>query len=171
MNDDRDDAAELPEETEVSKSERKRQSHALQELGRTLIELPAQQLATVPLDDVLAEAVALGRRINQHGARKRHLQYLGKLLRQRDTTPIEMALNALEQRHRSENARFHRVEKWRDRLIEEADEALGEFLAAYPDCDRQHLRQLIRNARQERDRGAAPKAARELFKVLREIVG
>lgn len=152
----------------ISKSQLKRESHALTELGRELVELPQSKLERIPLDDQLSEAVALARRISERGGRKRQIQYIGKLLRKSDADPIVAAMEQLKSEHLQENARLHRLERWRDRLIEEGDSALGELLAEHPDADRQHLRQLLRNAQREKQQNKPPKAARELFKYLRD---
>jgi len=153
----------------ISKSQLKRESHALTDLGKELVELPQSKLDTIPLDDQLKEAVALARRITERGGRKRQLQYLGKLLRNSDAEPIIAAMETLRTAHLQENARLHRLEQWRDRLLEEGDSALGELLDQHPTVDRQHLRQLLRNAQNERKQNKPPKAARELFRYLREL--
>lgn len=154
----------------VSKSQLKRESHALQELGEELVELPAAKLAKIPLPEELAEAVALARRIKARGGRKRQLQYIGKVMRKIDAEPIQQALSALKTDAIRETARLHRLEQWRDRLLEEGDTALAELLDEYPAADRQHLRQLMRNAQREKKQNKPPKSARELFRYLRELV-
>jgi len=152
-----------------SKSQRKREAKALQDLGARLTALSDEQLRRLSLPDELYEAVRLAQRIRERGGRKRQLQYLGKLLRSLDAAPIQERLAALQLQHREAAAEFHRLERWRDRLIDEGDAALEAFLQEHPQADRQHLRQLIRNARAERDRQAPPKAARTLFRYLRDL--
>lgn len=152
----------------VSKSELKRDSHALTDLGRELVELPQNKLDKIPLEDNLLDAINLARRIKERGGKKRQIQYIGKLLRKSDADPIIAAMEQLKTEHLRENAKFHRLEQWRDRLIEEGDKALGELLAEHPDADRQHLRQLLRNAQREKKQNKPPKSAREIFKYLRE---
>lgn len=154
----------------VSKSQLKREAHELQALGEELVKLPAAKLAKVPLPDDLNNAVEQARRMKARGAYKRQLQYIGKLMRNIDAEPIRQALNALKDNSARETARLHRLEHWRDRLIEEGDTALAELLAEQPQTDRQHLRQLIRNADKERKQNKPPKAARELFRCLRELI-
>lgn len=153
----------------ISKSQLKRESEALQALGEALVALPASKLSKVPMPDTLAEAVAEARRIKAYGGRKRQLQYIGKLMRGIDAEPIQQAMDAMGNDAARENARFHRLEQWRDRLISEGDAALGELLEEYSGADRQHLRQLIRNAQREQAKGQGPKSARELFRYLREL--
>ena len=152
----------------VSKSELKRDSHALTDLGKKLVELPQNKLDKIPLEDNLLEAVNLARRIKERGGKKRQIQYIGKLLRKTDADPIIAAMEQLKTEHLQENAKLHRLEQWRDRLLEEGDKALGELLAQNPDADRQHLRQLLRNAQKEKKQNKPPKSARELFKYLRD---
>lgn len=152
----------------VSKSELKRDSHALTALGRELVELPQNKLDKIPLDDNLLDAINLARRIKERGGRKRQIQFIGKLLRKIEADPIIAAMDALKTEHLQENAKHHRLEQWRDKLIEEGDAALGQLLAENPAADRQHLRQLLRNAQREKTQGKPPKSARELFKYLRE---
>lgn len=154
----------------VSKSQLKRESHALQALGEELVELPAAKLEKIPLPEELAEAVALARRIKARGGRKRQLQYIGKLMRKIDEEPIRQAMDQIKGESTRETARLHKLEQWRDRLLEEGDSALAELLGEYPDADRQHLRQLMRNAQREKKQNKPPKSARELFRYLRELM-
>jgi ribosome-associated protein len=167
---------ELPEDDDdeemilISKSQLKRESHAMSDLGRTLVELPQHKLNKIPLEEDLKEAITLARRIKERGGHKRQLQYIGKLLRIADAEPILAALHKLEIEHAQENARLHRLEQWRDRLLKEGDSALGELLAQQPDADRQQLRQLLRSAQKEREQNKPPKSARELFKFLRDNI-
>ncbi len=155
----------------ISKSQLKRESHALTDLGKELVELQQNKLDKIPLDDNLRDAIDLARRIKERGGRKRQIQYVGKLLRKVDAEPIIAAMDALKLDHAKENARLHKLEQWRDRLLEEGDDALGELLGQQPDLDRQHLRQLLRNAANEKKLNKPPKSARELFKYLRENLG
>lgn len=153
----------------VSKSQLKRESHALQAMGEELVELPAAKLAKIPMPDALAEAVALARKIKARGGRKRQLQYIGKVMRSIDAEPIAQALDNLKNAAGKEAAKFHRLEQWRDRLIAEGDAALGELLIEFPTAERQHLRQLIRNAQREAANNKPPKSAREIFRYLRDL--
>ena len=155
----------------VSKSQLKRESHALQSLGEELVELPSSKLAKIPMPDELAEAVALARKIKQRGGRKRQLQYIGKVMRKIDAEPIQQAMDALKNDSAKDTARLHKLEQWRDRLLEEGDAALAELLEQQPAADRQHLRQLVRNAQREAKQNKPPKSARELFRYLRELMG
>ena len=152
----------------ISKSQLKRESHALTDLGKELVELAQSELKKIPLDERLLEAIALAHRIKERGSRKRQLQYIGKLLRTTDVEPILAAMEGMKLEHAKDNARTHKLELWRNRLLEEGDAALGELLAQHPDADRQHLRQLLRNAQREQKQNKPPKSSRELFKYLRD---
>jgi ribosome-associated protein len=167
---------ELPDDDEddddeiflISKSQLKRESHALTDLGKELVGLTPSKLKKIPLDESLLEAIAQAHRIKERGGHKRQQQYIGKLLRTADIDPILAAMDALKLEHAQENARVHRLEQWRDRLLEEGDTALGELLSQHPDADRQQLRQLLRNAQKEHEQNKPPKSARELFKYMRD---
>lgn len=157
-----------------SKSQRKREAEAAQQLGATLVAMPAARfkavMARLDLPEPLREALAACRAITAHGGRRRQLQYIGKLMRGIDTAPIEQALAVLAGKDRASIAAQHRLEQWRERLIAEGDAALAELLDDYPDADRQHLRQLVTKARKERDADQPPAAARVLFRELRELM-
>lgn len=154
----------------ISRSEIKRELKALQDLAKELVELNDKQLARLPLNDVVMAAVIESRRIHQHIARKRHLKYVAKQLRELDEEALRHGMDVLKDQDKVANARFHHMEKWRDRLIEEGDEAFKAFLDEYPQAERQQIRQLIRNAQKERLGNQAPKSARALFKLIRELI-
>lgn len=153
---------------EVSKSQRKREAHALQELGVNLVALPPAQLADIPMSDDLRRAIEHAKSIRAHGGLKRQYQYIGKLMRREDVEPIQEAMERLRLEKTRQDARLHTLERWRDRLVEEGDAALADLLDENPTLDRQHLRQLIRNAQKEKRQDKPPKSARELFRYLRE---
>lgn len=159
-----DDADERP-----SKSARKREMQALQDLGTALVELSDGDLKTIPLDDELAEAIAVARRIKDFTGKRRQLQFIGKLMRKIDTDAIEAAYNDLVHGQQQRNQHFHQLEKLRDRLLAEGIDAMSAVLDVYPHADRQHLRQLILAAEKEQKAGQPPATARKLFKYLREL--
>ena len=151
----------------VSKTQLKRDSKALQDLGKKLTQFNPEQLAKIPLDDELQDAIRLAHKIaNKRGALKRHYQYIGKLLRKLDAEPIEQAVHALEQVDAQQRQQFKQIEQWRDRILAEGDPAIQALCAEHSQVDRQQLRQLWRNHQQ----AAEPqkiKFARQLFKELR----
>jgi len=154
---------------EKSKSQVKRELHALQDLGERLTTLKADMLARLPLTDGLRKALEEAPKHTAHAARKRHIQFIGKLLRDQDLDAIHTLLDQIDSSTRQYNERFHALERWRDRLTGEGDAALEPFVALYPDADRQHLRGLIRQAHHEAARNKPPSAARKIFKYIREL--
>ncbi len=154
----------------VSKSQLKREAHSLTELGKRLVQLDKGSLAKIPLPDNLLDAINSAKNIRQHGALKRQLQYIGKLMRKTDPEPIQAAYEAATHHYRADTQQLHEIENWRDRLLAEGDSALGELTDRHPDADRQHLRQLMRSAKKEREQNKPPRAARELFQYLKGLV-
>lgn len=153
----------------VSKTELKRQATERQKLGETLVELTQANLDSMPLDDELAEAVSLARNINRKkDGYRRQLQFIGKLLRNRDVDAIEVALAKLRNHHQANNAAFHAVEKARDEVVKHGDSAIQSLLEDYPTLERQKLRQYHRQVKKEQAKNAPPKAYRELFQYLKE---
>ncbi len=151
----------------VSKSQRKRESTALQDLGKELFELSRDQLKKMNLPEALLEALLEAKRLTSHGAMRRQMQFIGKVMRDIDIEPINQQLAAIRGESNIAKAAFHALENWRTRLIED-DAALTEWLLAHPDTDVQQIRQLIRNARRETAEAKPPKSSRALFKLLRE---
>jgi ribosome-associated protein len=152
-----------------SKSQRKRECDDLQKTGERLLALKPDELALIDLPADLADALQQAKQIKSHGALKRQRQYLGKLLRVVDSEAIEKQLNAVVHRNDLNNARFRKIEKWRDRLLEHDGAVLDEIIAAHADIDRQHINNLVRKADRESSQGKPPTAARKLFSYLREV--
>ena len=153
----------------VSKSEIKRDAEDLKQLGEKLVNLTKANLTKVPLDDSLKDAIELAQRL-QKEARRRQLQYIGKLLRSIDAEPIREALEKIENKHNQQQVILHKLELLRDELIAKGDDALADLLNSYPQADRQHLRNLIRSAQKEKEQNKPPKAYREIFQYLKELM-
>lgn len=153
----------------VSKSEIKRDAEALKKLGAKLVDLTKIQLEKIPLDETLLDAIELAQR-SQKEARRRQLQYIGKLLRNIDAEPIQEALDKLENKHNQQQAMLHKLELLRDELIAKGDDALADLFDSHPQADRQHLRNLIRSAQKEKEQNKPPKAYREIFQYLKELM-
>jgi ribosome-associated protein len=151
-----------------SKTRRKKDMHALQDLGEQLVALSAERLAKVPLPESLADAVREAQRMTKHEARRRQMQYIGKVMRGVDPAPIQAALEALSGTSRDEVARQHRIERLRLELLED-EGVLHRIASTWPGADLQHLRVLRRNALKEREQARPPRSFRELFKALREL--
>ncbi|MBF8781764.1 ribosome-associated protein [Pseudomonas fulva] len=154
---------------EKSKTQIKRELHALVELGERLTTLKPDTLARLPLTDALRKALAEASKHTAHIARKRHLSFIGKLMRDQDIEAITSVIDQLDSSTREYNERFHALERWRDRLVDGNDEDLERFVNEYPEADRQHLRSLIRHAQHEKARDKPPAAARKVFKYIREL--
>lgn len=158
------------EEEGKSKSQVKREMHELQKLGEELVALSAAARAKIPLDDELKDALQLADKLsNKREALRRHIQFIGRLMRTRDLEPIEQALALLRNTNQAATRQFHKVENWRDKLITDND-AVTEFIAAYPQVDVQQLRQLIRNAKKEQEKQQPPKYYRELFQLIKPLI-
>lgn len=150
-----------------SKSQRKREVESLQDMGKDLIELSKERLMKMDLPENLRTAVLEAQRITAHGATRRQLQYIGKLMRSVDAEAIAEQLAEIRGESTAAKAEFHALERWRERLLSD-DNAVTDWLARHPGSDAQQLRQLIRNARKEAELGKPPKSSRELFRMLRD---
>ncbi len=160
--------ADLDADLPPSKTQLKAEADAQQALGVRLTELSKDKLLKLNLPEEVFEAVLESRKITANGAIRRHRQYLGRLMREIDTAPIVEQLARWDGKHTAENAYFHGLERWRDRLINDSN-AMSEFIELHPLTDSQQLRTLIRNAQKELAVNKPPKSSRELFKLLREI--
>jgi ribosome-associated protein len=152
----------------VSKTRRKREMHELQALGAALAALSEAQLKSMALAEDLLGALLEAKRIKSHEAKRRQMQYIGRLMRDIDPAPIRSRLAEIEGNSAQATARHRRLEAWRERLLGD-DEALTAFAAEHPGADLQALRTLIRNARKEASLGRPPRAYRELFRVLKDL--
>ncbi|MFM8757152.1 MAG: ribosome biogenesis factor YjgA [Limnohabitans sp.] len=164
----------------ASKTDLKRESEELQQLGEQLLDLRADLFKPLPLPDKLADALADARRITNFEGKRRQMQFVGKLMRQLDPDALQSVRHALElQRlgHSHDTAQLHLAEQWRDRLIE-SDEAMQEWIGLHPGTDTQQLRALVRQARKEApaadkaavSQGLAPRqglAYREIFQQVK----
>lgn len=156
-----------------SRSEQRRAALEVLDLGAQLVALSDAQLAKLPVPESLLPHIRECKRITSHIAHKRQLQFLAKQMRREDDETLEAIRDALDEKGetaRREVAAMHRVEAWRVKLIDGGDAALAELLDEHPQADRQHLRQLVRNAIEERNRNKPPRAFRELYQELREVL-
>ena len=158
-----DDFDDLP-----SKSQRKRDMDALQDMGQELTELSKDTLKKLTLPDDLRAAVLECKRLTAHGAIRRQRQYIGRIMRSLDPEPIQAQLAALRGENDRHSAWLHSLERQRDRLLSD-DSVLPVLVAANPGCDVQQLRTLIRNARKEQTEQKPLKAYRELFQFLKSL--
>lgn len=154
----------------VSKSQRKREMLALQDLGKALTEISPSLLEKCQLPGDLSAAIAEYKRLpNSHGAIRRQLQYIGRLMRDIDTTRIEEVLQQDQQQANLEKRRFHELEELSEKLLAGSEQTLQSLIADHPDLDIQHLRQLIRQAQKDAETGKTSGAGRKLFQYLREL--
>ncbi len=155
--------------TRPSKSQMKREMHALQALGTELVELPKDALKRMPMPDDLADAVLEARRITDHEGKRRQMQYIGRVMRsltEEETDALRTALEANRGANKAETARLHWIEHTRERLLAD-DDAFTAFVREHPGADAQTGRTLVRNARKEAQQGRPPRYFRELFQWIK----
>ena len=156
-----------------SRSQNRREALEIYTLGEKLVSLTDAQLAKLPVPESLLPHIRECRRITAQIAHKRQLQYLAKQMRREDDEALDAIRDALDEKGeaaRREVAAMHRVETWREKLLAEGDDALAQLLDEYPLADRQLLRQLVRNTLEERKRNKPPRAFRELYRALRDLI-
>ncbi len=136
------------DDSRPSKTQVKKAMLDLQDLGSELLELPLAALDALALDERLREAIEDLRRTTAHGARKRQMQYLGKLLRSEDPEPLRAALAAHRQGKVHDAQALHAVERWRDRLLAD-DSAVDAWRREYPHSDTPQFQALLHKARRE----------------------
>ena len=152
-----------------SKTQRKQEMHARQALGERIAELPASRLDALALPEALHAAILDYRRFTKWEAKRRQMQYIGRLMRDIDVAPIEQQLDAWGRTTRDAVAGFHDTEAWRDRLLADAA-ALDRFVAVHPQADRRALAELVAKAHAERASGRPPASARLLFRALARVL-
>jgi ribosome-associated protein len=156
-----------------SRTQQRQGALEVRDLAEQLVALPPAQLAKLPIPEELLQHIHDTQKITSHIAHKRQLQFLAKQMRREDDETLEAIRDALDEggeAAKRDAAALHRTEQWRERLLSEGDTALGELLDTYPHADRQHLRQLIRSASEERLKNKPPHAFRELFRELRQLL-
>lgn len=160
------------DDTPKSKSQKKRDMTALQDLGVELEALPKDRLARVPMPEALADAIHAARKINSHEGKRRQMQFVGKVMRGLDDdeiATIRAALEGFKGTSKAETARLHLIERWRELLLTD-DESLTKFLGEHPGVDVQAVRNTIRNARREQQMAKPPKSFRELFQIIKSAL-
>lgn len=158
----------------VSKTQMKAEMHRLQALGERLLTLRPDQLATVPMHDELSAAIEESKRITQNEAKRRHLQYIGKLMRDADIDGIQLALDRLDPSSEVFLREQQQAEQWRSRLLNDS-QAEAAWFEQFPDTDRQPFRALVRAARKEQpDSPDEPmrsgKQSKRLLKWIKEAL-
>ena len=163
------DQPEHPDYDGPSKSQLKRDSHLLQKMGQELVDMPEGMLQKFDLPENLQEAVHEARRLKSREAKRRHLQYIGKLMRISDTDVIQETLDMMDHQSQTYRQHFKELEDWRDRLINDGQAGIDEFLGSYPEAERQKLRNLQRQANRELELKKSPVASRKLFSYIRSL--
>jgi ribosome-associated protein len=163
-----DDPDDEPQYDGPSKSQKKRDSHALQDLGEQLVALSDTQLKRIDLPDNLRLAIEETRRTRSREGLRRQMQFVGKVMRGLDTAPLVEALDAIRGVSARAVAREQMLERMRERLIAD-EQVLGDIAAQWPEADLTHLRTLRRNALRETELDKPPRAFREIFRVLRQL--
>jgi ribosome-associated protein len=157
-----------------SRSANRREALDILALGEALAALSQAQLARLPIPETLMPHIRETQRITSHVARKRQQAYLAKQMRREDDEVLDAIRDAMSKdgdAARRETALLHRVESLREELLGlEGDAAMTMLLDGHPQADRQRLRQLVRNALDERRRNKPPHAFRDLFRELRELL-
>lgn len=157
-----------------SKQQQKREAEAVQALGKAIVELPMAQFkvvtAKLELPERLHAALEQCRSIKSREARRRQLQFIGKLMREIDPEPIQQCLEQLKQGGQLARTQHHQLEQWRERLLSEGDAAFQELLQLHPELDAKQVRQLIAAAQREAAHKQPPRAARQLFRYLRDLM-
>ncbi|QWP74633.1 ribosome-associated protein [Lysobacter sp. K5869] len=156
-----------------SRSQNRREALEVLALAEKLVALTEAQLAKLPVPEALLPHIRETKRITAHVAHKRQMAFLAKQMRREDEDALETLRDAMDENGeaaRREVAAMHRVEQWRERLLEDGDTALAGLLDEYPHADRQRLRQLVRNTLEERKRNKPPHSFRELYRELRAAI-
>lgn len=164
-NSENDDELDLP----PSKTQRKQEMHALQEMGEQLVEFDTKQLNELALPEILMSAIMEAKLIRKHGARRRQMQYIGKLMRKIDVTPFQDKLASWRNGTQEHIAWLHQLEHWRTRLLAD-NQAFTELAQKYPTADIPHLRRLVRNAHKEKKAEKPPKSFRAIFRELQTAI-
>lgn len=159
----------MDQEEKKSKSQVKRELHALEKMGERLAKLPAGQIEGMDLPEELKEALLFAQTITTRKAGKRQRQYIGALMRNVEMEPVQRVLAQIDGDHNAETSHFQELEGLRDDLIADSPAAFEDLLNRFPQADRQRLMQLVRSARKEKELDKPPKHYRSLFAYLREL--
>lgn len=157
-----------------SRSQKKRESTALQKYGEDLAAMTPAVWKKLPLTDDLLSALAESRTIKSREALRRQMQYIGRLMRELDEDGQEAlsgAIDALRDAAREDAAMAHKLEALRDALLApdlaEREAAVADAALRHPGLDSARLRHLAEAAVADREKNRPPKHARELFRYLR----
>ena len=167
------ESAPEPYHERPSKTQRKKVSHDLQDLGEAAVALPDTRLVGLAISEVLLDAIHNYKKTKTFEGRRRQMQYIGKLMRSHDVEPLRQAVTDMQLGRAKDSLALHQSERWRAELIAD-DDAVTRWTAEHPQTDVQQLRNLIRAAR--KDAALEPekrsgRAYRELFQFLKAGTG
>jgi len=152
-----------------SKTQRKQQMEDLQALGEELVALSSDRVKKIEIPENLRDAVREAQRMTRPDeAKRRQMQYIGKLMRSVDVEPIRAALALVRGESASETAKLHRLERLRTEFMTD-EKVLQEIAALYPTVDMQHLRSLRRAALKEQEQNKPARSYRAIFQLLKEL--
>lgn len=154
---------------DVSRSQKKRESNAMQALGEELVRLPASKVRSMGLPGDLERAVLEWHAMPTHEAKRRQLQFIGRVIREGDWEAVAAQMGEVRAVKQTEDDDFHRIEELREELLAAGPDRLHPYLEQWPDVDPRHLRLLVRDALAERAAGKPPRAGRALFRLLRDV--
>ncbi len=152
-----------------SKTQLKQEMQALQDLGVAITKLTKEQQSKIPMSESLRSSIEEAPKIKSNSAKRRHMQFIGKLMRKEDQEEIRQAYDSIMEASHTLTRLQHSIEKWRDDLIQDGSQ-METFISRHPDVDRQQLRQLIRAAQKEKTENKPPANARKLFRFLRDTI-
>ncbi|OZG70548.1 hypothetical protein BTA51_25795 [Hahella sp. CCB-MM4] len=153
-----------------SKTSKKKAMQALQDLGKELAQLRQEQLDELPISDRLKDALIDYQKFPSHEAKRRQLQYIGKLMRDVDEEELQPYLDKFREGSTTQTALHHSAERWREQLLSGGNEALTEFVDEHPGGDVQHLRHLIRNTQKDIEQNKNRGAAKKLYRYIRDML-
>ncbi len=153
----------------LSKSQIKRDLQKLKVIGSRLLELKPEQIPCLPASERFQLAIEEGLRIKSFNARKRHLGFIAKLIQNEPLEGIQEFIDAIDGKSKAYNLRFHQLEQWRNRLIAGDSRVMAEIIEQFPEVDRQHINQLVRNAVKEQNLEKSPVSSRKLFRYLKDM--
>lgn len=151
-----------------NKTQLKREMKALHDLGRQLVEMPLSKFEKITLSERISDAILLAKKLKK-GALQRQLRFIAGIMKEEDTNTIIAEIKQLSLPQEQEVKAFHQVEEWRDKLIAGDNNLINKLVDKFS-ADRQHLRQLVRNANKEAQNNKPPKASRLLFKYLKDLL-
>ena len=157
------------EKNTVSRTQLKLEAEKLQSLGLKLCDLSVSKLRALDLPPNLFEAILAMQKITSNSAKRRLSQYIGKLMRNFDSTELNTIITFWDQQELKEKQHFHTIELWRKKLVEEPA-SISEFLSKYPTEEKLILLDTIKETINEKHKDKAPKYNRELFKLIKKII-